>query len=98
MIHRALSLVGHGCFHSIFLDNVKKCFKNSEYIRVNLPGSMELFELPILKLGDMNLKAYAFKFLIVLVLLCYKILFYFNLYSIPAVTNGLCIHIVKNQY
>ena len=70
-------------FH--FFDNVKKCFKN-------LPGRMELFELSVLKSGDLNLKACAFKFLIVL-LLCYNILFYFNLYSSVAVTNGLCIYI-----
>ena len=57
---------------------------------------MELFELPILKSGDFNLKAYAFKFLIVL-LLCYNNLLYFNLYSSLAVTNGLCIYIFKKQ-
>ena len=51
---------------------------------------MELFELPILKSGDLNLKAYVFKFLIV-PLLCYNILVYFNLYSSLAVTNRLCI-------
>ena len=90
MIYRAPSLVGHGCFHSIFLDNVKKCFKNSQYIKENFPGKMELFELPILKSGDLNLKAYVFKFLIV-PLLCYNILVYFNLYSSLAVTNRLCI-------
>ena len=90
-----MSLVVHGCFHSIFLDNVKKCFKNSQYIRENFPGKMELFDLPILKSGDLNLKVYAFKFLIVL-LLCYNILFYFNLYSSLAVTNGLCVYIIKN--
>ena len=72
VIYRALSLVGHGCFPSIFYNNVKKCFKNSEYIKENLPGRMELFELPITKSGDLSLKAYAFKFLIVL-LLCYNI-------------------------
>ena len=71
MIYRALSLAGHGCFHSIFLDNVKKYFKSSEYIRENLPGRMEPFELPIIKSGDLDLKAYAFKFLLVL-LLCYN--------------------------
>ena len=93
----ALSLVGHGCCHSIFLDNIKKCFKNSEYIRENLLRRMELIELPILKCGYLNLKVYPFKFLIVL-LLCYNILFYFNLFSSLAVTNGLCIYIIKNQY
>ena len=41
-------------------------------------SKMELFELPILESRDLNLKACAFKFLIVL-LLCYNILFYFNL-------------------
>ena len=86
MIYRPLSLVGHGYFHSIFLDNVKKYFKNSGYIREHLPGRIELFELPMLKSGDLNLKAYAFKFLIVL-LLWYNILFYFNLYSSLAVTS-----------
>ena len=48
-----------------------------------------MLELPILKSEDLNLKACAFKFLIV-PLLCYSILFYFNLYSSLAVTNGLC--------
>ena len=71
VIYRALSLVGHGCFPSIIYNNFKKCFKNSEYIKENLPGRMELFELPIIKSGDLSLKAYAFKFLIVL-LLCYN--------------------------
>ena len=51
----------------------------------------------ILKSEELNLKAYAFKFLIVL-LLCYNILFYFNLFSSLAVTNELCIYIIKNQY
>ena len=86
MIYRPLSLVGHGYLHSISLDNVKKYFKNSEYIRENLSGRIVLFELPILKSEDLNLKAYAFKFLIVL-LLWYNILFYFNLYSSLAVTS-----------
>ena len=71
-------------------DNVKKCFQNAHYIRENLPGRMELFKLPILKSGDLNLTACAFKFLTVL-LLCCNILFYFNLYSSLAVTNKLCI-------
>ena len=73
--YRALSLVGPGCFHPIYYDNVKKSFKNSEYIRENSLGRMELFELPILKSEDLNLRARAFNFLIVL-LLCYNILFY----------------------
>ena len=97
MIDRALSLVGQGCFHLIFLDNVKKRFKKSEYLRENLPGRMGLFELPILKSEDLNLKAYAFTFLIAL-LLCYNILFYFNLLYSLAVNNGLCIYNIKNQY
>ena len=84
-------------FIPFFYDNAKKCFQNSRYIRENLPGKMELFELPILKSGDLNLKACAFKFLIVL-LLCYNILFYFNLYISLAVTNGLCIYIITHQY
>ena len=63
----------------------------------NLLLRMEVFELPILKSGDLNLKACAFKFLIVL-LLCYNILFYFNLYISLAVTNGLCIYIITHQY
>ena len=90
-------LVGHECFHFIFYDNVKKCFENLEYIRENLPGKMELFELLILKSGDLNLKACAFKLLIVL-LLCYNILFYFNFYSSLAVTSRLCIYITKHHY
>ena len=56
---------------------------------------MELFELPILKSGDLNLKVYAFKFLIVLPP-CYNIMFYFNLYCSLAATNGLCVYIIKN--
>ena len=56
-----------------------------------------MFELPILKSGDLNLKAYAFNFLIVL-LLCFNILFYFNLCSSLPVTNGLFIYIIKHQY
>ena len=55
-----------------------------------LPERIELFGLPILKSGDLNFKARAFKFLIVL-LFCYNILFYFNLYSSLAVTNRLYI-------
>ena len=51
---------------------------------------MELFESPILKPGDLNLKACAFKFLIALIL-CYNILFYFSLYNSPAVANRLYI-------
>ena len=69
-------------------DNVKTCFQNSEYIRENLLRRMELCELPILESVDLNLKSCAFKFLIV-VLLCYEILFYFSLYSSLAVTKGL---------
>ena len=75
MIDRVLSLEGHGCFHSIFPD-VKNVLKTQEYIRENLPGRMELLELAILKSGALNLKTYAFKFLIVL-LLCYSVLLQF---------------------
>ena len=80
-------------------DNVKKCFQNSENIRENLTGRMELFELLTLKSEDLNFKACVRKFLIVL-LLCYNILFYFNLSSSLAVTNGLYIYIyiIKDQY
>ena len=60
-----------------------------------LPERIELFGLPILKSGDLNFKARAFKFLIVL-LFCYNILFYFNLYSSLAVTNRLYIYIYIN--
>ena len=49
-------------------DNVKTCFQNSDYIRENLRRTMELFQLPILESGNLNLKASAFKFLIVLLL------------------------------
>ena len=70
----------------------KKCFKNSKYVREMLPERIELFGLPILKSGDLNFKACTSKFLIVL-LFCYNILFYFNLYSSLAVTNRLCIYI-----
>ena len=55
-------------FFIIMSKNVLKI----QYIKENLPGRMELFELPITKSGDLSLKAYAFKFLIVL-LLCYNI-------------------------
>ena len=63
-------------------DNVKTCFQNSDYIRENLLRTMELFELPILESENLNLKACTFKFLIVL-LLCYNILFYFNYSNLP---------------
>ena len=76
-------------------DNIKKCFPNSEYIRENVRRRKELFELPILESGDFNLKACAFRFLIVL-LLSYNTLFYFNLYSSLTVANGLCIYILLN--
>ena len=57
---------------------------------------MELFELPMLEFEDLNLKAYAFKFWIVL-FLCYNILFYFN-YSSLTVANGRYIYSIKYQY
>ena len=53
-------------------DKVKTCFQNSDYITENLLRRVALFELPLLESGDLNLKACAFKFLIVL-LLCYNI-------------------------
>ena len=53
-------------FIPFFYDNVKKSFQNSECVRESLPRRMELFKLWILKSGDLNLKACAFKFLIVL--------------------------------
>ena len=53
---------------------------------------MELSELLILESRDLNLKACAFKFLIVL-LFCYNIQFYFN-YSIFIIH----IDIIKYQY
>ena len=56
---------------------------------------MKLLELPVLKSRNLNLKACAFKSLIVL-FLCYNILFYFDLYSSLAVTNRLCIYILLN--
>ena len=59
-------------------DNVKTYFQNWKYIRENLLQRMELFELPLLESGDLNLKAVLFKFLIVL-LACYNILLHFNL-------------------
>ena len=55
---------------------------------------MELFELPILESGDLNLKGCTFKFLIVLPL-CYNVLFYFN-YSSLLVTSGLYVYILLN--
>ena len=73
-------------------DNVKTCFQNSDYIRESLLRRMELSELLILESRDLNLKACAFKFLIVL-LLCYNIQFYFN-YSIFIIH----IDIIKYQY
>ena len=68
-------------------DNFKRCIQNSAYIRGNLIRRMGLFELPILEPGDLNLKARAFKLLMVL-LFCYNILFHFSLYSNLAVANG----------
>ena len=71
-----------------FFIAISKNVLKAQCIREDLPGRMELFELLILKSGDLNLKAFAFKFLIVL-LLCYNNQFHFNLYSSLAVTNGL---------
>ena len=68
-------------FH--FLMITSKRFQNSDYIRENLLRRMELFELRILESGGLNLKVCAFKFLIVL-LLCYNILFYFNYSSLTS--------------
>ena len=45
---------------------------------------MELFELQIWKSGDL-----------IVLLLCYNILFYFNLYSSLAATKGLCIYVLN---
>ena len=67
-----------------FLINAKTCSQNSDYITENLRRRIELFELPMLESGE-----FAFKFLIVL-LLCYNILFYFNYSSLPA-ANGIYI-------
>ena len=75
---------------------IKKSRAGLKYL-VNGYGRMELFELLILKYGDLNLKACAFEFLIVL-FLCYNILFCFNLCSSLAVTNELCTYIIKHQY
>ena len=72
-------------------DNIKKCFQNSKYIRENVLRRMKLFELSILESGYLNLKACAFKCLM-LPLLCYNILLYFNLYNNLAVANGLYIY------
>ena len=93
MWHKGRSLVDHGCFHPIFYDNVKKYFKN--LLGKTYLERMKLLELPVLKSRNLNLKACAFKSLIVL-LLCYNILFYFDLYSSLAVTNRLCIYILLN--
>ena len=93
-----LHAVEHMLYDSIIpfpYDNVKTCFQNSEYIREKLLRRMELFELPILESGDLNLKACTFKFLIILIL-CYNILFYFNSYSSLAVANGLYILLIIN--
>ena len=82
----------HICYDGIIpfsYDNIKTCFQNSDYIRENLLRRMELFKLPILESGNLNLKAWAFKFFIVLLLcFCYNILFYFNCSSLP-ISNGL---------
>ena len=75
-----------------FFMTISKNVLKTQCIREDLLGRMELFELSILKSGDLNLKAFAFKFLIVL-LLCYNNLFHFNLYSSLAATNGLYIYI-----
>ena len=55
---------------------------------------MKLFELPILESADLNLKVCAFKFLIVL-LLCYNILVYFNYSSVP-VASAIYVYILLN--
>ena len=63
-------------------------FPKTQSTLETLLRGMELFELPI---GHLSLKACAFKFLIVL-RLCYSIQFYFNLFSILAVANGLYVY------
>ena len=52
---------------SFSYDNVKTCFKNSDYLTENLLRRMELFELPILESGDLKLKECAIKILVVLI-------------------------------
>ena len=69
-------------YHSIFLWWCQNMFSKFRVHRENLLWRMKLFELPILESGDLNLKALAFKLLIVL-LLCY------NSNSSPAVANVL---------
>ena len=68
-------------FHCLITTS-KHVFKTQTTLEQNLFRRIKLFELPNLESADLNLEVCAFKFLIVL-LLCYNILVYFNYSSLP---------------
>ena len=80
-------------FHCLITTS-KHVFKTQTTLEQNLFRRMKLFELPILDSADLNLKVCAFKFLIVL-LLCYNILVYFNYSSVP-VASAIYVYILLN--
>ena len=80
-------------FHCLITTS-KHVFKTQTTLEQNLFRRMKLFELPILESADLNLKVCAFKFLIVL-LLCYNILVYFNYSSVP-VASAIYVYILLN--
>ena len=80
-------------FHCLITTS-KHVFKTQTTLQQNLFRRMKLFELPILESADLNLKVCAFKFLIVL-LLCYNILVYFNYSSVP-VASAIYVYILLN--
>ena len=80
-------------FHCLITTS-KHVFKTQTTLEQNLFRRMKLFELPILESADLNLKVCAFKFLIVL-LLCYNILVYFNYSSVP-VASATYVYILLN--
>ena len=80
-------------FHCLITTS-KHVFKTQTTLEQNLFRRMKLFELPILESADLNLKVCAFKFLIV-ILLCYNILVYFNYSSVP-VASAIYVYILLN--
>ena len=80
-------------FHCLITTS-KHVFKTQTTLEQNLFRRMKLFGLPILESADLNLKVCAFKFLIVL-LLCYNILVYFNYSSVP-VASAIYVYILLN--
>ena len=55
------------------------------------------FDITDIKIWKFRFDRLDWTFLIVL-FLCYNVPFYLNLYCGPAVTNRLCIYILKHQY